>query len=49
MDAGEGCDDGNVVSGDGCSSSCALESLSRSYSYTVTTYTLVKELKSELA
>lgn len=25
MDVGEGCDDGNVLDGDGCSSSCVSE------------------------
>jgi cysteine-rich repeat protein len=27
VDAGEGCDDGNVIGGDGCSAECALEDL----------------------
>ncbi|MBA3538371.1 MAG: hypothetical protein H0T79_01975 [Deltaproteobacteria bacterium] len=27
LDAGEGCDDGNLVSGDGCTANCAVETL----------------------
>lgn len=27
LEVGEGCDDGNIVNGDGCSASCAIESL----------------------
>lgn len=40
---GENCDDGGRVSGDGCSSTCLLETLPRTYTYSLTSYTIQYE------